>query len=59
MAQSTATAPPSWPITTSAFAPTTETWLRWLGGAGFLINTHGQLVAIDPVLAYQPGTTDP
>ncbi|MWV47784.1 MBL fold metallo-hydrolase [Rathayibacter sp. VKM Ac-2803] len=45
-----AVAPPSVPIGEDAFAESAATTLRWLGMAGFLVNTRGTVILIDPVL---------
>jgi L-ascorbate metabolism protein UlaG (beta-lactamase superfamily) len=51
-------APPTIPIGPDAFEPQDGTALWWLTGAGFLINAHGTLIAIDPAIALEPGSTD-
>jgi L-ascorbate metabolism protein UlaG (beta-lactamase superfamily) len=53
-----AVAPPTQPIGSAAFAPSTSTTLWWLGGAGFLINARGTLVMIDPAISLEPGSAD-
>ena len=53
-----ATAPPTIPIGPKAFGPSDTTSFWWLGGAGFLINARGTLIAIDPAISLEPGTTD-
>ena len=45
-----AKAPPTQPFGAEAFGPSKETTLRWLGMAGFLINSRGTTVMIDPLL---------
>jgi L-ascorbate metabolism protein UlaG (beta-lactamase superfamily) len=45
-----ATAPPTRPFGAEAFTASTTTTLRWLGMAGFLINSRGTTVMIDPLL---------
>ncbi|HLZ09787.1 MAG TPA: hypothetical protein VKT80_14450, partial [Chloroflexota bacterium] len=45
------------PIQSDAFRPSDSTSLCWLSGAGFLINSRGTLIAIDPTISYQPGST--
>ncbi|AGZ42688.1 MBL fold metallo-hydrolase [Actinoplanes friuliensis] len=45
-----AKAPPTQPFGADAFAPSDDTILRWLGMAGFLINSRGTTMMIDPVL---------
>jgi L-ascorbate metabolism protein UlaG (beta-lactamase superfamily) len=49
---------PSISISQDAFGPQDGTALWWLTGAGFLINTRGTLIVIDPAIALEPGTTD-
>lgn len=51
-------APASRPIGPEAFAPSDETALWWLGGAGFLLNVRGLLVAIDPAISSLPGAPE-
>jgi L-ascorbate metabolism protein UlaG (beta-lactamase superfamily) len=53
-----AIAPPTRPIGRDAFAASAETALWWLGGAGFLINARGRLIAIDPAVSMEPGSSD-
>lgn len=45
-----ATAPPTQPFGPEAFAASDGTVLRWLGMAGFLVNSRDTTVMIDPVL---------
>lgn len=45
-----AVAGPSVPFGAEAFAPSSQTTLRWLGMAGFLVNARGTTFAIDPLL---------
>lgn len=45
-----ATPPPTQPFGKEAFGSTSNTVIRWLGGAGFFINSHGTTMMIDPVL---------
>ena len=45
-----ATAGPVVPFGEEAFGPSSGTTLRWLGMAGFLLNTRGTTIAIDPLL---------
>src|SRR5690242_20012500 len=45
-----ARAPRTRPFGPEAFAPQDGTVLRWLGMAGFLINTRGTTLMIDPLL---------
>ncbi len=53
-----AVAPPPVPIAPDAFGPSATTSLWWLGGAGFLINARGALLAIDPAISLEPGSPD-
>ena len=45
-----AKAPPTQPIGAGAFKPSKETTIRWLGMAGFLVNSRGTTFMIDPLL---------
>ena len=45
-----AKAPATQPIAAKAFEPSEGTVLRWLGMAGFLINSRGTTLMIDPLL---------
>lgn len=45
-----ATAPKTQPFGKEAFAPSKTTTLRWLGMAGFLINSRGTTLMVDPLL---------
>jgi L-ascorbate metabolism protein UlaG (beta-lactamase superfamily) len=45
-----AKAPPTQPFRADAFASSDGTTLRWLGMAGFLINSRGTTMMIDPLL---------
>ena len=45
-----AKAPTTQPFGADAFAATEQTVLRWLGMAGFLINSRGTTLMIDPLL---------
>lgn len=45
-----AKAPPTQPFGKEAFGPSEKTTLRWLGMAGFLINSRGTTIMIDPLL---------
>lgn len=45
-----AKAPPTQPFGKEAFGPSEGTMLRWLGMAGFLINSRGTTFMIDPLL---------
>ena len=42
--------PATQPFGQEAFGPSEETTLRWLGMAGFLINSHGTTIMVDPLL---------
>ena len=48
--QGQAQAPRTQPFGAEAFAPQQGTTIRWLGGAGALINSRGTTLMIDPVL---------
>ena len=48
--QGQAQAPRTQPFGAEAFAPQQGTAIRWLGGAGALINSRGTTLMIDPVL---------
>ena len=45
-----ATAPPTRPFGKEAFGPSRSTTIRWLGMAGFLVNSRGTTFMIDPLL---------
>jgi hypothetical protein len=45
-----AKAPPTQPFSVKAFEPSNKTTIRWLGMAGFLINSRGTTFMIDPLL---------
>ena len=45
-----AKAPPTQPFGAEAFGPSRGTTLRWLGMGGFLINSRGTTLMIDPLL---------
>jgi L-ascorbate metabolism protein UlaG (beta-lactamase superfamily) len=45
-----AKAPPTQPFGKEAFAKSTETTIRWLGMAGFFINSRGTTMMVDPLL---------
>lgn len=45
-----AKAPATQPFGSEAFDKSNNTTLRWLGMAGFLINSHGSTIMIDPLL---------
>ncbi len=49
-AKGQAMAPPPVPFGAEAFGKTEGTVLRWLGMAGFLINSRGTTLALDAVL---------
>lgn len=42
--------PASQPFGKEAFEPTGHTVIRWLGNAGFLINSRGTCLMVDPML---------
>ena len=42
--------PPTVTFGDEAFEPTENTVIRWLGNAGFLVNSHGTCIMIDPIL---------
>ena len=42
------------PITPDAFCMSDHTTLWWLGGGGFMMNSRGTVVLIDPVVSTQP-----
>ncbi|MCL6458135.1 MAG: MBL fold metallo-hydrolase [Gorillibacterium sp.] len=46
------------PILTLAFSESSDTTIRWLTGSGFLLNCHGTLIMIDPVLTMKSGSHD-
>lgn len=48
--QAQAKAPPTQPFGAEAFEASTRTTLRWLGMAGFLINSRGTTLMVDPLL---------
>src|SRR5438128_4270899 len=45
-----ATAPPTQPFGKEAFQPSKGTTIRWLGMAGFLVNSRGTTFMVDPLL---------
>jgi L-ascorbate metabolism protein UlaG (beta-lactamase superfamily) len=45
-----AKAPKTLPMTAKAFRRSRNTTLRWLGGAGFFVNSRGTTLMVDPVL---------
>jgi len=45
-----AKAPPTQPFGAEAFAPSNNTTIRWLGMAGFFVNSRGTTFMIDPLL---------
>jgi len=45
-----AKAPPTQPFGKEAFAPSNNTTIRWLGMAGFLVNSRGTTFMVDPLL---------
>lgn len=42
--------PPTRPFGAEAFEPTLHTDVRWLGSAGFLVNSRGTCLMVDPML---------
>lgn len=42
-------------LSKEAFEDRGNTRLYWLGGAGFLLNVHGTILLVDPVLTTKPG----
>src|SRR3954471_10359887 len=48
--QQQARAPQTQPFGAEAFEPQDQTVLRWLGMAGFLINSRGTTLMVDPLL---------
>ena len=38
------------PIPREAFSPMDHTEIRWLGGAGVMLNIRGTVILVDPVL---------
>jgi L-ascorbate metabolism protein UlaG (beta-lactamase superfamily) len=48
--KSQAKAPPTQPFGKEAFQPSNNTTIRWLGMAGFLVNSRGTTLMIDPLL---------
>jgi L-ascorbate metabolism protein UlaG (beta-lactamase superfamily) len=51
-------APYTKPITAKDFDPSENTSIWWLSGAGFLINSRGSLIMIDPVITMQAGSSE-
>ncbi len=45
-----AKAPPTQPFGQEAFGKSKETTIRWLGMGGFLINSRGTTLMVDPLL---------
>jgi len=45
-------------LTEEAFAVSSDTALWWLTNAGFLINSRGSLLMIDPAIMLAPGSTE-
>ena len=50
-------APKTEPIPASAFNKQDHTTLYWLGGGGFMLNSHGTVILLDPILELR--TKDP
>lgn len=53
-----AVAPSTQLLESEAFANATDTFVCWLSGAGFLINSRGTTVMIDPVISMEKEKTD-
>jgi L-ascorbate metabolism protein UlaG (beta-lactamase superfamily) len=53
-----AVAPDTQPLESESFAHSTDTFVSWLSGAGFLINSRGTVVLIDPVISMEKEKTD-
>lgn len=53
-----AVAPATQPLESESFAKSTDTFVSWLSGAGFLINSRGTVVMIDPVISMEKEKTD-
>jgi L-ascorbate metabolism protein UlaG (beta-lactamase superfamily) len=51
-------APASKPMSADVFAKSEDTSIWWLSGSGFLINSRGTLIMIDPVLMMKPASPD-
>ncbi|MBO7744374.1 MBL fold metallo-hydrolase [Paenibacillus sp. MWE-103] len=51
-------APYTRPMTAKDFEPSDTTSVWWLSGAGFLIQSHGTLLMIDPVISMQDGSDE-
>lgn len=47
-----AKAPPTQPFGKEAFGSSKETTIRWLGMGGFLINSRGTTIMVDPLLKH-------
>lgn len=47
-------APPTIPLSPGAFGDNCETAVYWLSAAGVMINTHGTVILVDPVLMTSP-----
>lgn len=56
--KSHAIAPTTKPLQPEAFAQSSATTVWWLSGAGFLINSRGTLIMIDPVISMQSGSAE-
>jgi L-ascorbate metabolism protein UlaG (beta-lactamase superfamily) len=51
-------APATIPITAEDFKISNHTSIWWLSGSGFLINSRGTLIMMDPVLMMKPGSQE-
>jgi L-ascorbate metabolism protein UlaG (beta-lactamase superfamily) len=56
--KSNAIAPASQLIQQKAFTESSDTTIYWLSGSGFLINSRGTLIMIDPVISLEKGKID-
>ena len=52
-----AKAPKTQAFGAEAFKPSNKTTLRWLGMAGFFINSRGTTIMVDPLLKGSPGAS--
>jgi len=56
--KSNAVAPATQPLQLEAFTKSSKTFIYWLSGAGFLINSRGTLIMIDPVISLEKRKAD-
>ncbi|MFD4058773.1 MBL fold metallo-hydrolase [Streptomyces californicus] len=56
--KSNAIAPATQLIQQEAFTDSSGTFIYWLSGSGFLINSRGTLIMIDPVISLEKGKND-